>query len=67
MLLFNTTCATTLGIMTRCLIAPPSLENYFTFKVKLRELAFKNKIVSMGGETYTTITTFSLKNMICRR
>jgi hypothetical protein len=48
MLVFNTTFVTTLGIMTRCLIAPPSLENYFTYKVKFRELAFKKKLFEWG-------------------
>jgi hypothetical protein len=34
---------------------------------KIKEIGLQKKIVWMGSETYTTITTISLRNMICRR
>jgi hypothetical protein len=48
MLVLNTTCVTTLGIMTRGLIAPPSFENYFTYKVKFKGIGLPKEIVLMG-------------------
>jgi len=65
MLVFNTTCVITLGIMTR--YCTSIIEKLLHLQSKIKGIGLQIFFVRMGSETYTTITTFSLRNMICRR